>query len=125
MRPSFTILITCLVCSALLIRLIVRLKDVPGEGNFYRFQMDRLIDTSCYHAHLFDRLENNCTQGKQFLVTDLGCTIFSDENIDGQEMELYVEVSFEYRKGDEAIVFMLSLDEKSAAFFQELDNQLQ
>lgn len=105
--------------------LIVRLKDAPGEGNFYRFQMDRMIDTSRYHAHVFDGLQNNCTNGEQFLVTDLGRSIFSDENIDGQDMELFVEVSFEYRKGDAAEVYMLSLDKKSAAFFIELDNQLQ
>jgi hypothetical protein len=105
--------------------LIIRLKDAPGEGNFYRFQMDRWIDTSRYHAHVFDGLANNCTQGEQFLVTDLGRTVFSDENIDGEDMELFVEVSFEYRKGDEAEVYILSLDRKSAAFFQDLDNQLQ
>jgi hypothetical protein len=105
--------------------LIVRMKDAPGPGNFYRFQMDRWIDTSRYHAHVFDGLVNDCTQGEKFLVSDLGRTIFTDENIDGQAMDLFVEVSFEYREGDEAEVYILSLDEKSAAFFQDLDNQLQ
>lgn len=106
---------------------IIRFTDAPGEGNFYRFQMNRMIDTSRYHAHALDGLEkqNTCTNGEKFHSVDLGRTIFSDENIDGQQLELYLEVSFEYQKGDTAYVMIQSLDSASAAFFRDLDNQLQ
>lgn len=106
---------------------IIRFQDAPGAGNFYRFQMDRMIDTSRYHAHVLDVLErkNTCTNGEKFPITDLGRTIFSDETIDGRQLELYLEVSFEYRRGDSAYVMIQSLDAASAAFFSDLDNQLQ
>lgn len=104
---------------------IIRFKDAPGPGNFYRFQMNRMLDTSRHHAHILDVLQNDCTQGEKFLTIDVGRTVFSDQNIDGQPMELYLEVSFEYLEGDTAYVFMQSLDKKSAAFYSSLDAQLQ
>ena len=106
----------------------VRIKfvDAPGLGNFYRFQMNRMMDKTRLHAHVLDVIKSDCTQdGEKFLTTDLGRIIFSDENIDGQLLDLLLEVSFEYREGDTTYVFMQSLDNNSAEFFQDLDDQLQ
>ena len=104
----------------------VKFKDAPGQGNFYRFQMNRMMDKTRLHAHVLDVIKSDCTQdGEQFLTTDLGRIIFSDENIDGQLLDLLLEVSFEYREGDTTYVFMQSLDRNSAEFFKDLDDQLQ
>jgi len=105
---------------------IVRFKDAIGEGDFYRFQMDRWIDTTRYHAHVFDGFINTCVEKDElFFVSDLGRSIFSDSKIDGTNFELYLEVSFEYRKDDEAIVFMQTLDVNAARFYDTLDKQLE
>lgn len=106
---------------------IVRFKDAPGEGNFYRFQMNRMIDNTRFHVHVLEVLgnQNNCTDGEKFHTVDLGRTIFSDENIDGQQLELYLEVSFEYLEGDTAYVMIQSLDTAAATFFNDLDHQLE
>ncbi len=106
---------------------IVRFRDTPGAGDFYRFEMDRWIDTSRYHAHVLDVLtQNNCVgKDEKFFVRDLGRSIFSDEGIDGTPFELYLEVSFEYRQGDTATIFMQTLDENAAVFYRDLDKQLE
>ena len=105
---------------------IIRLKDLPGIKNNYRFQMDRWIDNTRLHAHVLDVITSTCTgEGELFHVTDLGRTIFSDGQLDGKELEMYLEVSFEYLEGDSATIYMQSLDEKSAAFFNDMDEQLQ
>ncbi|MCB0587843.1 MAG: DUF4249 domain-containing protein [Phaeodactylibacter sp.] len=104
---------------------ILRFRDAPGQNNFYRFQMDRFLDTSRHHAHILEVIQNDCTNGEKFWITDLGRTIFRDENNDGQPMEMYAEVSFEYRRGDTAYIYLQSLDETSAAFYEDIDNQLQ
>ncbi|NND33218.1 MAG: DUF4249 family protein [Saprospiraceae bacterium] len=105
---------------------IVYLKDQANLANFYRFQMDRIIDNSRKHAHVLDVVTNDCTQeGEQYLVSDLGRTVFSDGPLDGKELKMFIEVSFEYLEGDTATIYMQSLDAQSAAFFQDLDNQLQ
>ena len=103
----------------------ITLKDPEGLGDNYRFQMDRMIDKSVFHAHALDGFVNDCAEdGELFFVRDLGRIIFSDEKVDGQKIEMNIEVSYEYSEGDEAWVFMQSIDEKSAAFYKDLDDQL-
>jgi hypothetical protein len=36
-----------------------------------------------------------------------------------------IEVSFEYEEGDSAFIYLQSLDDQSAAFYDDLDKQLQ
>ena len=101
------------------------LRDPEGPGNYYRFLMNRQIDNSVAHAHILDVIQSTCTaEGEKFWVTDLGRTIFSDEGNDGRDLDLLVEVSFEYSEGDSTWITMQSLDEKSALFYKELDDQL-
>ncbi len=105
---------------------IIRFKDVLGEGDNYRFQMDRWLDTSRYHAHVFDGFINDCvSKDEVFFTTDLGRSVFSDFGIDGTDFELYMEVSFEYRQGDTATIYMQSLDVNAASFYHDLDRQLE
>ena len=103
----------------------VALQDPEGPGNFYRFKMVRMIDNSVAHAHILDVIKSTCTaEGEKFWITDYGRTVFSDEGNDGTKMDLLVEVSFEYSRGDSTWITMQSLDEKAAAFYKELDDQL-
>jgi len=106
---------------------IIKLRDTPGQKNFYRFQMNRMIDTSRHHAHILDKLigKNNCTQGEEFLVKDYGRIIFNDEGNDGNELVMPIEVSWEYEKGDTGWIFIQSLDQPTAKFYSQLDDQLQ
>jgi hypothetical protein len=105
---------------------IVRFNDIPNIKNNYRFEMHRWIDTSRHHAHILDVLKNDCVNGlEKFQATDLGRSIFTDDGIEGKELELYLEVSFEYRKGDTATVYIQTLDDNVAIFYHELDKQLQ
>lgn len=106
---------------------IVIVNDHPGTSDFYRFQMNRIIDTSRHHAHVLDKFVNTCVSGpaEKFPVKDIGRIIFSDENADGQKVVMSVEVSFEYKKFDTGYVFIQSLDKNSAEFYRDLDEQLQ
>ncbi len=106
---------------------IVTVTDHPGTSDFYRFQMNRIIDTSIKHAHVLDRFVNTCVSGptEKFPVKDIGRIIFNDENADGQKIIMSIEVTFEYKKNDTAWVFMQSLDANAAAFYKDLDEQLQ
>jgi hypothetical protein len=106
--------------------IIMKFTDAPDEENFYRFQMNRMMDKSRMHAHVLEVVQSDCTDlGEKFLTVDLGRSIFSDASNDGRDMQFNAEVSFEYLQGDTAIVYLQSLDRKSAAFFQDLDEQLQ
>ncbi|MCB0666232.1 MAG: DUF4249 family protein [Saprospiraceae bacterium] len=105
---------------------IIKLNDPEGIKNYYRFQMDRRIDKSRMHAHVLDVLINDCAgEDELFTVTDLGRTIYRDEHLDGREITMYIEVAYEYEKGDSAKIFLQTMDRKSAIFYDELDRQLQ
>lgn len=106
---------------------IIKITDHPGRQDYYRFQMNRMIDTSVHHAHVLDKFINTCVSGpdEEFAVTDIGRIVFSDENADGQKLVMSIEVTYEYDKGDSGWVFIQSLDKKSAEFYKDLDDQLQ
>jgi hypothetical protein len=106
---------------------IIKITDHPGRKEYYRFQMNRMIDTSVRHAHVLDRFVNTCVSDpdEKFPVTDIGRTIFDDENADGLKIEMSVEVSYEYNKQDSGWVFIQTLDKNSAEFYKDLDDQMQ
>ena len=106
---------------------IVTIRDNPGTKDYYRFQMNRMIDTSVHHAHVLDEFVNTCVSGPNevFPVKDIGRIVFTDENADGQKIVMSIEVTFEYDKDDEGWVFIQSLDKNSAEFYKDLDDQLQ
>ena len=106
---------------------IVTVDDHGGTQDYYRFQMNRIIDTSRHHAHVLDGFVNTCVSGpdEKFPVKDIGRIIFNDENADGKKIVMPIEVTYEYLEGDSGWVFMQSLDKKSAEFYRDLDDQLQ
>ena len=105
---------------------IIKIADQPGTKDYYRFQMNRMIDSSVKHAHVLDGFINTCASANElFPVTDIGRIVFSDENADGQKITMSIEVTYEYDKDDEGWVFIQSLDKNSAEFYKDLDDQLQ
>ena len=106
---------------------IITIRDNPGTKDYYRFQMNRMIDTSVHHAHVLDKFINTCVSGPNelFPVKDIGRIVFTDENADGQKIVMSVEVAYEYEKDDEGWIFIQSLDKNSAEFYKDLDEQLQ
>ncbi len=106
---------------------IITITDHPGTTDYYRFQMNRIIDTSVHHAHVLDKFVNTCVSGpdEKFPVKDIGRIVFNDEYGDGQKLVMSIEVTYEYSKGDSSWVFIQSLDKNSAEFYKDLDEQLQ
>lgn len=106
---------------------IIKITDPPGTQDYFRFQMNRMIDTSVHHAHVLDGFINTCVSGpnEKFPVTDIGWNVFTDENADGQKIVMSIEVAYEYEKNDKGWVFIQSLDKNSAEFYKDLDDQLQ
>jgi len=102
---------------------VITFTDAVGSGDFYRFQMHQMIDNGYRHVDVLEVLEPCVADGEFFQITDIGRTIFSDENVDGQQMQLFIEVAFEYVEDDVTYVFLQSIDKNSAEFYRELDEQ--
>lgn len=105
---------------------IIKITDHPGSQDYYRFQMNRIIDSSVKHAHVLDGFINTCAGANElFPVTDIGRIVFTDENVDGQKIVMSIEVTYEYSQGDNGWIMIQSLDRNSAEFYKDLDDQLQ
>jgi hypothetical protein len=106
---------------------IITITDLPGKGDYYRFQMNRMVDTAAHHAHVLGTFINTCVSGpaEKFPVKDIGRIVFNDDNADGQKIVMSIEVAFEYKKNDTGWVMIQSLDKNSAEFYTDLDEQLQ
>lgn len=102
---------------------VVNFTDASGSLNFYRYQMNRIIDSSVYGASNLGLIHSTCVGANSFFQREIGRTIYTDKNVDGQALTFTVEPAFKHKQNDTSYVFLQSLDEKSAKFYEELDKQ--
>ena len=102
---------------------IVNFIDPPGSANYYRYQMNRMIDSSVYGASYLGVVHSTCTNGAFFFVSELGRAVYNDKNVDGQPIQFVVEPAFQHQQDDTGYVFIQSLDKNAAEFYENLDQQ--
>ena len=102
---------------------VVSFTDAAGSGNNYRYQMSRMIDSSVYGASNLGAIHSTCTNGNSFYVREIGRSVYSDKNLDGQSITITVEPAYTHQQDDTGYVFIQSIDTASAQFYDELDKQ--
>lgn len=100
---------------------VVTVRDVAGQANFYRYQMIRMIDTSVAGANI--KLKSACLGRDSILYTEIGRTAFDDIGLDGGIVKMTVEPAFTHKKGVKGVIRVQILDENTAAFYNNVDNQ--
>ncbi len=94
---------------------VVSFTDLVNEKNYYRYRMDRTLDSSNTDI-------GNCAVGP-YAATEIGRSIFFDTNIDGAPLKIVIEPAFKHQQGDSARVILQTLDAGSGRFFDDLDRQ--
>lgn len=94
---------------------VVSFYDIPGQKNNYRYLMDRVLDSSSVDV-------GNCAT-QPYSAREIGRSVFFDTNIDGAKMKIVIEPAFKHNMGDSALVYLQTLDDASARFFDDLDKQ--
>lgn len=102
---------------------VINFNDISGSENFYRFQMNRTIDSSVYGASNLGLIHSTCTNGAFFHISEFGRSIYFDKGLDGQGMQFVIEPAFKHKQDDTAYVFVQSLDKNSAEFYDNIDKQ--
>ncbi len=100
--------------------IIVGYMDKQGEENFYRYEMGRLIDSSVKSV---DAVKSSCTFGQKYYVKEIGRTVYSDKNVDGQALTFTFEPNYAHKKDDRAYVILESVDKNIFNFYDNLDRQ--
>ncbi len=100
---------------------IVYLKDVPSQVNYYRYEMVRIITDSTKYREI--NLSSYCIGLDTITITELGRSVYSDQNIDGQEIIIIVEPAYSHYEGLETLVRIQTIDKAAYDFYDQLDKQ--
>ncbi len=100
--------------------IIVGYTDKPGEENFYRYEMGRMIDSSVKSV---DAAKSTCTFGQKYYVKEIGRTVYADKNVDGKALTFTFEPTYSHKKDDAAYIKLESVDKNIFNFYDNLDRQ--
>ncbi|NNE69707.1 MAG: DUF4249 family protein [Rhodothermales bacterium] len=102
---------------------VVDFMDTPGRPDQYRFEMVRTLDDR--HTTVDDReYASTCiSEGQQIRQSDVGRFVYFDDRLDGAPVRFVIEPAHINFKGDEATVYIQSLDANVADYYDRLDRQ--
>jgi len=99
---------------------IVGYTDKPGEENYYRYEMSRMIDSSVKSV---DAVKSSCTFGQKYYVKEIGRTIYPDKNVEGLALTFTFEPNFSHKLNDTAYIRLQTVDKNIYTFYDNLDRQ--
>ncbi|NNF03973.1 MAG: DUF4249 domain-containing protein [Rhodothermales bacterium] len=102
---------------------IVDFEDIAGERNWYRFRMDRPLDSRHETVDDFEYSSTCLTGDETAVVREFGRFVYSDDDVDGAPVRFVVEPAYTHYKGDTGTIYIQSLNAASAAFYDTLDRQ--
>ncbi|HEX7902463.1 MAG TPA: DUF4249 family protein [Chitinophagaceae bacterium] len=102
---------------------IVYFKDVPSQTNYYRYEMDRYIDTTTKKAEV--RIVSPCLGRDSVAVQELGRSVYSDVGQDGRQLKIVIEPAYSHKAGTRGLIRIQTIDKNAFDFFDQLDKQKQ
>jgi hypothetical protein len=100
---------------------ITYFKDVPGQTNFYRYEMTRYIDTSAKLAS--GTIVSSCLGRDSLRITEIGRSVYTDDGQQGRQIKVVVEPAYTHQRGTKGVVIIQSMDQNAFNFFDQLDKQ--
>lgn len=104
---------------------ITYFKDIPGEENYYRFQMTRKADVSTRDVtgNNRDLLVPCLDEGDTIWFTEIGRSVYSDKNLTSQQIKLVVEPALTHEVVVNIFVRIQTIDKATFEFYEQLDGQ--
>ncbi len=102
---------------------IVDFMDLLNQDNQYRFYTTRPLTNK---HETTDDLEysSTCLPDGEFVeITEVSRFVYFDDNLDGAPVRFVAEPAYTQFKGDESLVYIQSIDEQVAFFYDTLDRQ--
>lgn len=99
---------------------IVGYTDKTGVGDYYRYEMRRMIDSSVKSV---DAVKSSCTFGEKYYVKEVSRTIYADKDVDGLALTFVFEPNYSHKKNDSAYVLLQTVDKNIYNFYDNLDRQ--
>jgi hypothetical protein len=100
---------------------IVYFKDPLAQANYYRYEMDRYIDTSTKRASA--NLNSPCLGKDSLFVQELGRSVYSDQGQSGGQIKIVIEPAYLHKAGTKGTVYIQTIGKDAYDFFDQLDKQ--
>jgi hypothetical protein len=104
---------------------IVYFRDLPSQVNYYRYEMERYVDTSTQQAGpklpastCLDRSSKDSA-----LVQELGRSVYSDFGQPGQLIKIVIEPAYTHKEGTNGTIYIQTIEKTAYDFFDQLDKQ--
>ncbi len=100
---------------------IVYLSEVIGQTNYYRYEMDRYVDTATKKAEV--KIASTCLGHDSVGVQEIGRSVYTDAGQNGLQIKITVEPAYSHHAGTKGIIYIQSIDKNAYDFFDQLDKQ--
>lgn len=96
-------------------------KDILNETNYYRYEMLRSVDSTVRRGE--KKLYGSCLGGDSIKYRELGRSVYSDQNLEGQQIKLVIEPAFSHKAGLVGYVRVQAIDQATYEFYDQIDRQ--
>ena len=106
---------------------ITYFKDIPQESNYYRYEMYRAVDSTVRRGE--KTLYGSCLANDTVMFRELGRSVYSDLNLEGQQIKIVVEPALSHTPDTTRGYYVVgwvriqSLDKASYEFYDQIDRQ--
>jgi hypothetical protein len=100
---------------------IVYFTDVPGQTDYYRYEMERYVDTTTKRAS--EKIVSPCLGRDSVKVDELGRSVYSDAGQNGLQFKIVIEPAYSHKPGTKGLVYIQTIDKNAFDFFDQLDKQ--
>lgn len=100
---------------------IVYFKDVPGQTDYYRYEMVRYVDTTTKRAS--EKIVSLCLGRDSVKMDEIGRSVYSDVGQNGLELKIVIEPAYSHKPGTKGLIYIQTIDKNAFDFFDQLDKQ--
>ncbi len=100
---------------------ITYFKDAASQPNYYRYEMDRYVDTATKKAEA--KIASLCLGRDSVAVQELGRSVYSDAGQDGKQFRIVIEPAYSHQPGTRGLIRIQAIDKNAFDFFDQLDKQ--
>jgi hypothetical protein len=85
--------------------------------------MDRVLNNTHETVDDFEYSSTCMADGETMIMKEYSRFVYFDRGVDGAQVRFVVEPAYTHRKGDTGVIYIQSMDLKSAEFYDKLDRQ--
>jgi Domain of unknown function (DUF4249) len=102
---------------------VIHYNDPASTGQYYRYDMKRMIDSSNYKLNLTTSGKNPCLTEIKIVAHEIGRAIYSDQYANGQNSNITLEPAYKHKLGDTTYIRMHTMDKNAFDYYDQLDRQ--